>query len=128
MAVKKNRPGNIKLTMKTARELVKRELGTAKGLTHEGSALNDWYYMMVGNLTVRIHPDRSSGRIIMTAGWAAGICETFQLFDPETLEKDFAAEDRLDIQQRQELLEQWVGNHGTDHCCQKVKEAWKKQL
>ena len=58
MAVKKSTPSNIKLTLKTAHELAKRELGTAKGLTQEESALKDWYYMTVGNLTVRIHPDK----------------------------------------------------------------------
>ena len=76
MAVKKSTPSNIKLTLKTAHELAKRELGTAKGLTQEESALKDWYYMTVGNLTVRIHPDRSSGCIMMTASWAAGMHET----------------------------------------------------
>ena len=126
MAVKKSTPSNIKLTLKTAHELAKRELGTAKGLTQEESALKDWYYMTVGNLTVRIHPDRSSGCIIMTASWAAGMHETIQRCDPETLEKDFVAEERLHIQKQQDQFEEWVGDCGVDHCCEKVKEAWEK--
>lgn len=129
MAVKKNHPGNIKLTMKTARELAKRELGTAKGLAAEPSTMKGYYWMPLGNLVVRIHPDWNgdSGCIVMAVNWATGMYETVQLFDPETFEKDFAAEERLHTQQRQELLEQWVENHGLDHCYQKVKEAWEKQ-
>ena len=59
------------LTMKTARELAKRELGTTKTLMAEPGVLG-YYRMTVGNLVVRMHLDRS-GHIVMTANWASGI-------------------------------------------------------
>ncbi len=111
------------LTMKTARELAKRELGTTKTLMAEPGVLG-YYRMTVGNLVVRMHLDRS-GHIVMTANWASGMHETVQLFDMETLEKDFAAEERRHVQEQQERFEEWVGDCGVDHCIQKVKETWE---
>lgn len=127
MIERKANPGRIKLTMKTARELAKRELGTAAGLEVEPSTMKGYYRMTLGNLVVRIHPDWSgdSGCIVMTANWAGGMHDTIQLFDPETLEKDFAAEERRRAKGKQERLEEWVGSYGMDHCCQKIKEAWE---
>ena len=77
------------LTMKAARELAKRELGTTKTLMAEPGVLG-YYRMTVGNLVVRMHLDRSV-HIVMTANLDSGMHETVQLFDMETLEKDFAA-------------------------------------
>lgn len=126
---KKTNPGRIKLTLKAARTLAKRELGTAAGLEAEPSTMKGYYRMILGNLVVRIHPDWSgdSGCIVMTANWASGMCETIQLFDPETLEKDFAAEERRYHQEKETQFEDWVDDHGVDFCCQKVKAAWNRQ-
>ena len=126
---KKTNPGRIKLTLKTARTLAKRELGTAAGLEAEPSTMKGYYRMILGNLVVRIHPDWSgdSGCIVMTANWASGMCETIQLFDPETLEKDFAAEEKRYTQDREKQFEEWVESYGVDLCCQKVKETWDRQ-
>ncbi len=111
------------LTMKTACELAKRELGTAKTLMAEPGILG-YYRMTIGNLVVRMHLNQS-GNIVMTAGWASGMYETVQLFNMETLEKDFAAEERRHAQEQQARFEEWVGDCGVDHCCQKVKETWE---
>lgn len=117
MATKRKR-----LTMKTARELAKRELGTAKTITAEPGVLNS-YRMTIGNLVVRIHLAQS-GHIVMTASWASGMQKTVQLFDLETLEKDFEAEEIRYTGEQRARFEEWVEGYGVDSCCQKVKEAW----
>ena len=109
------------LTMKTARELAKRELGTAKTLMAEPGILG-YYRMTIGNLSVRMHLAQS-GHIVMTARWPNGMQEAVQLFDPETLNEDFSAEDRRHASEQRAKFEEWVENFGVDRCCQQVKEA-----
>lgn len=126
---KEANPQRIKLTLKTAKELAKRELGTAKGLTIEDPRVKGRYYMTLGNLVIRIHPEKIGGieYIAMTTNWASGICKTIQIFDPRTLEKEFAAEEKYWEQYRKDLFQDWVYSHGVEYCCQKVKEALEKQ-
>lgn len=126
---KKANPTGIKLTLKTAKELAKRELGTAKGLTVDGCPADNRYYMTMGNLVIHIHPEQIEGKgyIAMIASWStSGADRSIQFFDQKTLEKDLGAEDRHWAQHRKEMFQDWVEGHGVEYCCQKVKEAWEK--
>lgn len=61
MTMKKEYPGGVKLTLKTARAVAVQEFGTAKGLEKEEVAMPGYFKMKLGNLFVRIHPDTYDG-------------------------------------------------------------------
>lgn len=126
---KKQDPAKIKLTLKTAKELAKRELGSAKGITLKRSYMMNNYHMSLGNLSVWIYLEQIGDRwyIALIADWAGSTGKTVRFFDPETLEQDFGAEERHWEQHRQDQFQDWVEGHGVEYCCQKVKEAWGKQ-
>lgn len=116
-----------RLTLKTARELALKVTGTAKGLEKDKTTELDIYKMQIGELFVNIRYDwYGSGRIAVSVDnhFGSGIN---MLFNPETLEEDYEAEDRQKERERREALEQWVGSSGPDTCKAVIDRIWNQQ-
>lgn len=116
-----------RLTLKTARELALKVTGTAKGLVKDKTLAIDLYEMQLGELSVKIRYDwYGSGRISVSVDnhFGSGI---YMLFNPETLEEDYEAEDRQKAREQREALEQWVGGSGPDTCKAVIDRIWNQQ-
>lgn len=94
MTMKKEYPGGVKLTLKTARAVAVQEFGTAKGLEKEEVAMPGYFKMKLGNLFVRIHPDTydGTGCIVVSAELAFGTGQNLKFLNPDTLQDDFDAQ------------------------------------
>lgn len=130
MAQKKRYPGGFRLTMKTARELVVRELGTAKGLERETGMPEGFYHMTIGNLEVEIRPDTSdsshrssSGLIQLVLSMDGSPDRIVQFFWPDTLEQNFAEEEIYRRAHRRDLLEEWIERDGLEKCRRVMEET-----
>ena len=97
---KKDYPGGVKLTLKTARAVAMQEFGTAKGLEKEEVAMPGYFKMRLGNLFIRIHPD--------------------------TLQDDYNALERHCKRAQRDDLKDWVLTNGADYCCEEVKRIWER--
>lgn len=116
-----------RLTLKTARELALKVTGTAKGLAKDKETALDIYEMRLGELFVKIQYDwYGSGRISVSVDNHFGRA-IYMLFNPETLEEDFEAEDRQKERDRREDFEQWVYGIGPDACKAVIDKIWDKQ-
>lgn len=118
--------GGVKMTLKKARELAMQEFGTARGL-HRECGLTDYFEMRFGNLHVRIAPDTNGGTgCIRLEARLNGYGCAFQLHDPETLKRDFVAEENRLRKERREALEDWIDTNGPEVCHAKVEEIWNR--
>lgn len=128
MSRKRDYPGGFRLTLKTARALALRELGTTKGLKQEaGSNAEGFYVMELGNLEVKIHPDMSgSGCIELTAVMFGGNGRIFQLYDRNTLERNYDEESIHKKRERREAFEEWVSCNGPELCHKVIDDFWNK--
>ena len=95
---KKSYPGGFRLTLATARKLAVQEFGTAKGLgPDQGTDLEGYFAMEMGNLRVSIRPDMGmSGCIEVTVylNTAKHMCVGY--FNRETLEPDFETAEKYE--------------------------------
>ena len=113
--------------MKTARELALKVLGSAKGLEKDAEIPgSDVYKMRMGTLHVEIRPDWfDSGLITLVVDNYTGQ-RLSMLFDPDTLEEDFDAEDRQKQLSQYKQLRAWVGTYGPDACKERIDKAWNE--
>lgn len=129
---KKYYPGGFRLTMKTARELAVRELGTARGLEREPGMPEGFFHIAFGNLDVQIRPDtsdsshRSSGGLIqLRISMNGSPARIVQFFWPDTLEQNFQEEDIYRRAHRREILEDWIERDGPEKCHKYIDEVWR---
>ena len=114
------------ISLKRARELAQRELGTAAGLCRTPETLGGHFEMRLGRLRVRIRPDMSGDTGCVELTVSAGGARLTRLFDPETLMEDLAAEERLRSYLRQEELECWVEALGPEKCRTEIERIWRE--
>lgn len=88
MSRKKQYPGGVKLTAKTARALAMQEFGTARGLT-KSTPFVGVYFMEFGNLRIEICADAAC--IVVRVVLAHGTGSSVKYFDPDTLQENFKA-------------------------------------
>ena len=125
---KKDYPGGVKLTLKTARAVAVQEFGTEKGLEKEEIAMPGYFKMRLGSLFVRIHPDtyNDSGCIVVTAELACATGTSVKYLNPESLQDDFAALERHCERDQRDRLKDWVTTNGPEYCCEEVKRVWER--
>ncbi|WP_347002285.1 hypothetical protein [Anaerotruncus colihominis] len=124
--MRKDRVGP-RLTLKTARALALKVVGTAKGLEKDKTLAVDLYEMRLGELFVKIRRDwYGSGCISVSVDSNSGRA-LYMLFNPETLEQDFEAEERQREQDRREALKEWVESRGPDACKADIDRIWNQQ-
>lgn len=101
----KGRKTNFRLTLKTARALIKQELNLHGNLTVERAGDGVYIYVMQqGNFEITVSNDwyERNGRISLTVMHRfAGTVQMY--FDPDTLEEDGEAEDKY----RRDVREEW---------------------
>ena len=126
MGQKKNYPGGFRLTMAMARRLAIQEFGTAKGLEpDQGTELEGYFTMTMGNLSVSIRPDTGmSGCIEVIVGMSTADHRCVGYFNRETLEPDFDVMEKYERKERQEALEQWVYGAGPEPCHEVIDRIW----
>lgn len=116
-----------RLTLKTARELALKVLGTAKGLAKDPEYTIDVYKMRLGCLFVEIRYDWfGSERISVSVDNHFGHA-VFMLFDPATLKEDHEAEDRQKERDKREQFADWVGTNGPDVCKALIDKEWERK-
>lgn len=105
---------NFRLTLKTARELIKKEFSINGKLTTEQAGNGVYIYKMgMGRFEVTVSNDwyEQNGLIDMRVMHDSG--ETIHLyFDPETLWEDYEAEDRRRREEREEWCAECKGRAG----------------
>ena len=116
-----------RLTLKTARELALKVTGTAKGLEKDKTTELDIYKMQIGELFVNIrYVSYGSGCISVSVDNNSGRA-LYMLFNPETLEQDFEAEERQRVRDRRESLKEWVESRGPEACKADIDRIWNQQ-
>lgn len=104
-----------KLSMKTARELALKVLGTTKGLA-KNEEMTNLFEMHMGKIFVQIQNDwYGSGCVSVSVDNHFGN-SIFMLFNAETLEEDYEAEDRQRDKWHKEEFENAVYEIGLDGC------------
>ena len=104
-----------KLTMKLARELAMKQFGTAKGLKKSDS-FPGRYEMRFGQLGIEI------GKSIYESGLIAvkvrmDVTEgRVYYYDPDTLERDYYADERDLYRKKRKYLTRWVDKRGAERC------------
>ncbi len=113
-----------RLTLKTARALAHKVVGTARSLTRENY---NSYEMYLGEMCVTIRPDlEKKDRVAVSVRNNSSLGGgTYMLFDPETLEEDFGAEDRRKAQEKRECLREWINGHGPEYCKAQIDRIWE---
>ena len=96
MTKKEQHPGGVKLTAKTARTLAMQEFGTARGLTKSTSFVGV-YFMEFGNLRIEICADTAC--IVVRVVLSHGTGSSVKYFDPDTLQENFKAMGRFNLNQ-----------------------------
>lgn len=118
----------LKLTQKLARTLITREIGVpARNL--EKIAAPDGVYayeMSLGGLSIKVENDRytHAGRYGLKVHDRSGGTVITMLFHPETLNRDFGAEDAEKSDAAQRTRRDWVQSHGPDYCHKMVDRYW----
>lgn len=104
-----------KLTMKLARELAMRQFGTAKGLKKSDS-FPGRYEMRFGQLGIEFksNPDEI-GLIALEVSMDVTEGRTYY-YDPDTLERDYCADERDIYRKKREYLTRWVDKYGAERC------------
>ena len=127
MAKKKQYPGGVKLTLKTARAIAMQEFGTARGLAKEEPAPFGYFTMRIGNLYVRIHPDTygETGCIVVSTKMANRTGQSLKLLDPETLQENFDALERYIRLSKKSQMEDWVNLNGPEFCHKQIDSLTK---
>lgn len=116
MTKKKQYPGGVKLTAKTARALAIQEFGTARGLTKSTSFVGV-YFMEFGNLRIEICADAAC--IVVRVVLPHGTGSSVKYFDPDTLQENFKA-----IDKHRAIISDWVNLNGPEYCRKQVEEIW----
>lgn len=118
----------LRLTQKLARTLITREIGvSARNL--EKIAAPDGVYayeMSLGGLSIKVENDRytHAGRYGLKIHDRSGGTVMTMLFHPETLNRDFGAEDAEKSGTEQRTRREWVQSHGSDYCHKMVDRYW----
>lgn len=118
----------LRLTQKLARTLITREIGvSARNL--EKIAAPDGVYayeMSLGGLSIKVENDRYThvGRYGLKIHDCSGGMVMTMLFHPETLNRDFGAEDAEKSDAAQRNRREWVQSHGPDYCHKIIDRYW----
>lgn len=123
MSRKKQYPGGVKLTEKTARTLAMQEFGTARGLTKSTSFVGA-YFMEFGNLRIEICADAAciAVRVVMAHGTGSSV----KYFDPDTLQENFKAIDKHREDEDRAIIRDWVNLNGPEYCRKQVEAIWEQ--
>ena len=118
----------LKLTQKLARTLIVREIGVpARNLEKITAPDGVYAYRMdMGGLSLRVENDRytHAGRYGLTIHDRFGGTVVVMLFHPQTLNRDFGAEDAEKSDAAQQARRDWVQSHGPDYCHKMVDRYW----
>lgn len=105
----------MKITAKMARELAKKQFGTAKGLT-KSDAFPERYEMRLGQLVIEIGTSIYESGLIAVEVRMDVTAGPMYYFDPDTLERDYYAEERENYRNKREYLTRWVDERGAERC------------
>lgn len=114
-----------RLTMKTAKALAIRELGTAKGLKRLTDTSSDVYIyeMQLGTLLIRIDNGwfACNGLIKLLIS-TNNVQKNIKYFNPKTLDEEFWMLDKEQMEEQTEYFNERVRNIGIEGCL-KIIEA-----
>ncbi len=118
----------LHITQKVARTLINREIGVpARNLEKVAAPDGAYAYRMaMGGLDIQVENDRfaHAGRYALKLHDRFGGTMMTMLFHPETLNRDFGAEDAAKSDAAQETRRDWVLDHGPDYCHKMVDRYW----
>lgn len=114
-----------RVTLKTAKALAEKVMGTAKGLAKDKECPFDLFTMQAGMISVWIQPVYYSGCVSVEVGTGCN-GRIYMLFDPVTLEQDYEEEDIQRRTDRREAFDEWVGANGPDICKKSIDDSWNK--
>lgn len=124
---KSNAP--IKLTKSIALLLLNRELGFPLKAKLEQTKVPDSitaYEIPLGTLKAKVENDWSThnGRIKLTVTDGCGGNTILMYFHPDTLNRDFVAEDAYKQDITIEARHDWIYSHGPEYCRKVIDRVW----
>ncbi len=118
----------LSMTQKAARTLIKQEIGIpARNLEKLTAPDGVYAYRMdMGGLSIQVENDRytHAGRYALKLLDRFGGTMVTMLFYPETLHRDFGAENAAKSDAEQGARRDWVLDHGPDYCHKMVDRYW----
>ena len=116
-----------RLTLKTAKALAEKVLGTAKGLYKDADRTDDDIFkMQMGIISICIQYDYFCVHRVAVRLGDDYNGTIHLLFDPITLEEDCKAEEVQKRQACSEKFDEWVGMYGSEACKAMVDESCNK--
>lgn len=124
----KTKSGLVPLSKATAEKLIRRYVGPR--LTVEGGTAASGAAIFIANtgcLEVRCENDwfERNGRLKVTISDPLGGSVMKMYVDPETLERDYEAENAERLEQAQQARREWVLSQGPAYCHQMVDKLWE---
>lgn len=120
----------VKLSLMTAKKLVRQELGLAAYnlKATEVSKQAPIFYMEQGSLQIKVENDWFSrnGRIRLSVVDPLG-SSFYMYYDPLSLTRDFDTEWAEKIQEQREQLETWVYEQGPEVCMDQIRRIWNER-
>ena len=113
-----------KLTMKLARELARKVFGTAGGLK-KSERFDGRYEMRFGDLVIEIMTSPVELGLIEVSVYI-GTQESRSYYDPDTLKRDYSAEQREICRYKRAYLEDLVDEYGAERCKAEIDRVAKR--
>lgn len=117
------------LTMKRAKKIAVKVLGTSRGLekdTRFDGAPYSVYQIPMGDFRTEIRYDIYGGTLIQVS-ICGPIHTSFALYNPDTLEENIEQEEIWRRREQQESFNEWVSSNGPEHCLEAVEKSWNNQ-
>lgn len=82
--------------------------------------------MQLGEFIVEIKPSGYLETGCIEVSVYGSVSTTYMLFDPTTLEQNFAAEEKLRDTLEKNQVEQWVNTRNPDYCKEQINKIWNE--
>lgn len=111
-----------KLTVKKAKEIALKVLGTSKGLTKDPYC-EFAYEITMGDFCAAIRC-AASGSSLIEVSVRGPVHTAYGLYNPDTLEEAFQEEEMFRLREKRDIFEEWVCENGPEPCKAEVDRIW----
>ena len=113
-----------KLTMKKAKEIASKVLGTTKGLVKD-EWIENRYVLVMGDFQANIVPYEYNGtKQLIKVAMYGSVNTSFGIYDAETLQEEYQEEETLKELEQKEAFEEWLQKFDSPESVQKHVEKY----
>lgn len=113
-----------KLTVKKAKEIALKVLGTSKGLAKDPYC-NFAYEIIMGDFCAAIR-FAASGSGLIEVSVRGPVHTAYGLYNPDTLEEAYEQEELSRLCEKREAFEAWVCENGPEPCKAEIDRIWRR--